>query len=301
MCVTVLYLSIPDNAELVYVLNLWSDGEKLQEMLTDSRLGRIPESARNDSHELTALIKGQNCHTFYLIHSENREQLRVKHPVAWELLRDFTMRPFSPEILKKFIDVRVCYDENEGDITEEVPGQILTINLLMKKWHGKIQECANWIQTRVRTYQGLLDDPFASSQTSSSPRSATELLPAEQIDTSVTQTVPLQQTPPVPGHPSSTPEHPHTEQSPPSQSSQQPSSQQPPPPYGDQQSGSVTLNNILVELQKISKAGERTADATEITAGNTRDMKSTQDDTLALTGEIHEKVTSPQEDTHEGT
>ena len=80
------YLSPLENPKQVMVWNLWPEGEKLEEILADGKPGTIPESAIADSHQLTALIMGESCQKFYLIHRESRDKLHDTNRVAWELL-----------------------------------------------------------------------------------------------------------------------------------------------------------------------------------------------------------------------
>ena len=300
-----------------YVWCLWPDGDELEELLPNGTPGTIPESAKNDSHQLTALIMKDHCQVFYLIRHVSREELHKTNTAAWELLRDFNVRSFPPEILQKFIDVWV-FDRHEGEgIMEVVPGPILTVNVSLKKWQGKMKECAEWIRSKARVNCDTPDGQFVSSQTPSATESpprfnvVAELTGSEPIESTVDSPLPAVQTVKTPGLQTHQPQLTDNQNRPPqpfSPSSKQqvphPSQEQPPPPYSNPNpdpKSNVLLTGILSELQKLNKKEDKLVAASERTANNTEHMRDAQEDTLALAEEMHEKVTEPREDAQEGT
>ena len=294
------------------MFNLWPDGDELEELLPDGTPGTIPESAKNDADQLTALIMKDSCKLFYLIHHVSREELHKTNTAAWELLRDFNNRPFPPEILQKFIDVRV-FDEDEGEgILELVPGPILTINVSLKKWRGKMKECAEWIRSKARVNCDTPDGQFVSSQTPSATESPPrfnvlpELTGSEPIESTFDSPLPAVQTVKTPGLQTHQPQLIDNQNRPPqpfSPSSKQqvprPSHEQPPPPYSNPNPN--VFVDIYRELKKMNEKGDKLVAASERTANNTGVMREAQEDTLALTEEVHETVTAPREDAQEGT
>jgi hypothetical protein len=80
------------------------------------------------------------------------------------------MRPFPSQVVQKFIDVWV-FDENEGEggIPELVPGPILTVNVSLKRWQGKMKECAQWVRTKARTNIDSPDGRFSVLRKKSFP------------------------------------------------------------------------------------------------------------------------------------
>jgi hypothetical protein len=301
-----------DDTKRTLVLNLWPDGDELEELLYDGNPGTIPESDKKDAHKLTALITKDNCQFFYLVRRVSREELRTANETAWELLRDFNTRSFPSKVLQKFIDVWV-FDENKvvGGFPELVPGPILTVNVSLNKWRGNMKGCAQLVRSKARTNIDSPDGMFSASHTPSAtespPRFTTELEPVETtvdsplavvttVEAAVMQTPeaylphhqpPLLHQPPTESL-SHLPEKPHPQ-----------SPNQPPPPYTNPNPESNVLSDILHELKKLNVTEEKVAANMQKTADNTRDMKGTQEDTRALAEEIHEAVTEPPEDTPE--
>ena len=296
----------PDDTKRTLVLNLWPDGDELEELLYDGNPGTIPESAKKDAHQLTALIMEDNCQFFYLIHRVSQDELRTTNETAWKLLRDFNTRSFPSKVLQKFIDVRV-FDENEveGGFPELVLGPILTVNASLNKWRGNMKGCAQSVRSKARTNIDSPDGRFSVSSTSES----LSRFDAEPVEMTVDSPLPavttveaaVMQTPEAYLHQPPLIHQPPTEplsHSPVQQPHPQ-SPNQPPPPYTNRNPESNVLSDILHELKKLNVTEVKVAANMQKTADNTRDMKGTQEDTRALAEEIHEAVTEPPEDTPE--
>ena len=304
----------PDGTKRTFVLNLWPDGDELEELLLDGNPGAIPESTKNNAVLLTALINKDNCQFFYLVRRVSREELRTTNETAWELLRDFNMRPFPSQVLQKFIDVWV-FDENkgEGSIPELVPGPILTVNVSLKKWQGNMKGCAQWVRTKARTNCESTDGRFSVSHTPSAtespPRHSSILTSSDQNHTTgrgteaaEVQTAAAHELHQSPGPHLARYQQPCNQDSPqpPHQQSPQPPAQ-PPPPYDNNNNDTRPGTEVLKVLKDIRDLVGRTATAAEQNAQNTGVIRDTQQDTLALAEEIHDVVTAPLEDTHETT
>ncbi|CAI8000273.1 hypothetical protein GBAR_LOCUS2883 [Geodia barretti] len=305
-----------DDTKRTLVLNLWPDGDELEELLYDGNPGTIPESAKKDAHQLTALIMKDNCQFFYLVRRVSREELRTTNETAWELLRDFNTRSFPSKVLHKFIDVWV-FDENEveGGFPELVPGPILTVNVSLNKWRGNMKGCAQWVRSKARTNIDSPDGRFSPSHTLSAtespPRVSSVLTNSDQNHTpGLVPEAAEVQTAAAPELRQSPGPHPPLYQQPRNQdSSQTPHQQSPPkqlpPPYNNgthpETDTGGFLKEILYVLKDIRTSGGRTATAAEQSAQNTSLMRERQGETLALTEEIHDTVTAPSEDTHEAT
>ena len=311
------HISTSDNTKRSFVLNTCLDGDELdelEELLQCVNPGTVPESAKKDAHQLTALITKDYCQFFYLVRCVSREELCTTNKTAWELLRDFNMRSFPLQVLQKFIDVWV-FDENkvEGDILELVPGPILTVNVSLKKWRGNMKGCAQWVRTKARTNCESTDGRFSVSHTPSAtespPRHSSILTSSDQNHTAgrgteaaEVQTAAAPELHQSPGPHLARYQQPCNQDSPqpPHQQSPQPPAQ-PPPPYDNNNNDTRPGTEVLKVLKDIRDLVGRTATAAEQNAQNTGLMRERQGDTLALAEEIHDVVTAPQEDTHETT
>jgi hypothetical protein len=306
-----------DNTKRSFVLNTCLDGDELdelEELLQCVNPGTVPESAKKDAHQLTALITKDYCQFFYLVRRVSREELRTTNKTAWELLSDFNMRSFPLQVLQKFIDVWV-FDENkvEGGIPELVPGPILTVNVSLKKWRGNMKGCAQWVRMKARTNIDSPDGRFSVSHTPSAtespPRHSSILTSSDQNHTTgrgteaaEVQTAAAHELHQSPGPHLARYQQPRNQDSsqPPHQQSPQPPAQ-PPPPYDNNNNDTRPGTEVLKVLKDIRDLVGRTATAAEQNAQNTGLMRERQGDTLALAEEIHDVVTAPLEDTHEAT
>jgi hypothetical protein len=235
----------------------------MKELLAKGILGEIPQNA--DSHCLTSLILNRNCQAFYLIYDTSPEELQTSNRAGWELMRDFSTHSFPPNVLQKFIAVRI-YEESEGNAyLEEVEGPILTVNLSLRKWRESPKECAKLIQSRAWANRNDPDGDFSYSQTSSSlqdsPPIHAEFLPND-TDRDLLQ--------------AST--NPHT--------LQVPEMSPVPKNFIEPHIGRQIVN----QLQNLNETIQRNLQANQETANNTRGMAEAQGEIRDITADTNEVV-----------
>jgi hypothetical protein len=262
----------------IYVLKACDiDLEKIEVLLANGHPGEIPANA--DANLLTALIRRDSCKTFFVIH-QSREKLRTAHPVASELVKIFSSRPFPPKILQKFIDIRV-YDESEEEgVLDMVEGPTLALNLSLRRWKDYPRQCAKLIRSRALNNVDQTDGGLSYSQTPS----ATDSPPRGDgfLKTVAAESENFQKStdPHVSDRPT-TPQASHTQQVP-AQHRTPTLELQPPPNYFGIQ--------MLHTLGEIHATMQKSLEAQNKTASNTGGMAERQVDTLAVAEDTNDAV-----------
>ena len=94
--------------------------------------GDLPQSTQDDilyTQKLIALLRDQRCKTFYFIYQQSPEWLKVNNNMAWELMRDLTVRSYGPDVTGKMIMIRIGDDDCGNNNIGVVNGPILTLTV----------------------------------------------------------------------------------------------------------------------------------------------------------------------------
>jgi hypothetical protein len=271
-----------ENAK-IYVLKACDiDLEKIEVLLANGHPGEIPANA--DAHSLTSLIHSDSCKTFFVVH-QSREKLRTANPVASELVKIFSSRPFPPKILQKFIDIRV-YDESEEEgVLDVVEGPTLALNLSLRRWKDYPRQCAKLIRSRALNNVDQTDGGLSYSQTPSatdSPPRGDGFLKTVAADSENFQ----KSTDPHVSHRPTTPQASHTQQVTASHQLQ------PPPNYSavqQQQPDNIGIQ-IVDQLERMNETLEKSLGFQKKTAEGTEGMAERQVDTLAVAEDTNDAV-----------
>ena len=155
--------------------------------------GELPQSTQDDilyTQILIALLRDQRCKTFYFIYQQSPEWLKVNNNMAWELMRDLTVRSYGPDVTGKMIMIRIGDDDCGNNNIGVVNGPILTLTVSINqlKDTSLVKSLVEKIQSKARAKNPDLESqPPSYTSTRLTPPPPPAVPPAKESPASTRQ------------------------------------------------------------------------------------------------------------------